>query len=113
MDALQLAAALDAFREAINDIVDQLRDAADAPQAAQAAPQARVGREVDPDAPEDGDTVEVSAGDLWRLVNRARKMIRFARQGKVPSMEQRAPLCRVIKALKQQGLVKKPRNLRD
>lgn len=109
MNAQKLADVLTQFGEAISDVVDQLRDAADAPQAAQAA----VGREVDEDAPDADDTVEVSAGDLWKLVNRARKMIRFAREGKVPSMDQRAPLCRSIKALKEQGLVKKPRNLKD
>lgn len=109
MDAQKLADVLGAFAEAVGDVVDQLRDAADAPQAAQAA----VGREVDADAPDDNETVEVTAGDLWRLVNRSRKMIRLARQGKVPSMEARAPLCKAIKALKQQGLVRKPRNVRD
>lgn len=110
MKAEQLADVLANFGAAISDVVDQLRDAAeDAPQAQPAA----VGREVDADAPNDDDIVEVSAGDLWRLVNRSRKMIRLARQGKVPSQENRAPLCRAIKALKQQGLVKKPRNPRD
>ena len=84
------------------------------------------GHEVDDDAPpanvvnlnqakgpaEDA-MLQVSAGDLWRLVNRSRKMIRLARQGKIPSMEGRAPLCRAIKALKAKGLVRKPHNLRD
>ncbi len=93
----------------LEDLVELLRDQQDAPQAAQAA----VGREVDADAPNDDDIVEVTAGDLWRLVNRSRKMIRFAREGKVPSMEQRAPLCRAIKALKEQGAVQKPRNPKD
>jgi hypothetical protein len=110
MNADKLADVLAGFGEAIQDVVDQLRNgAADAPQAAGA----RVGREVDADAPNDDDIVEVKAGDLWRLVNRSRKMIRLAREGKIPSMESRAPLCRSIKTLKQQGLVKKPRNVRD
>jgi len=109
VDAQKLADVLGAFAEAVGDVVDQLRDAADAPQAAQAA----VGREVDADAPNEDDIVEVTAGDLWRLVNRSRKMIRFAREGKVPSQKDRAPLCQSIKALKADGLVKKPRNLKD
>ncbi len=109
MDAQRLADVLGSFADAVNDVVDQLRDDAVAPQAAEA----RVGREVDADAPNDDDIVEVSAGDLWRLVNRSRKMIRLAREGKIPDMEGRAPLCRSIKALKQQGVVKKPRNLKD
>jgi hypothetical protein len=95
--------------DVLTDLVDVLRNQQDVPQAAEA----RVGREVDADAPNDDDIVEVSAGDLWRLVNRSRKMIRLAREGKIPSMEGRAPLCRAIKALKQQGAVRKPRNLRD
>ena len=109
MDAQKLAAALANFGDAISDVVDQLRDAADVPQEAPAA----VGREVDADAPNDDDIVEVTAGDVWRLVNRSRKMIRFAREGKVPSMKDRAPLCQSIKALKANGLVKKPKNLKD
>lgn len=110
MNAQKLADVLATFADAVNDVVDQLRDApADVPQAAQEA----AGREVDEDAPNDDDIVEVTSGDLWRLVNRARKMIRLAREGKVPSMDQRAPLCRAIKALKAQGVVKKPRNPRD
>ena len=117
MDTQKLAGALTALGEAFFGIAGQLGGQRDeqlgakayAPQAAQAA----VGREVDADAPNDDDIVEVSAGDLWRLINRSRKMIRLAREGKVPSMEARAPLCRAIKALKQQGLVKKPRNPRE
>lgn len=94
----------------LEDLVELLRNnQQEAPQAAQAA----VGREVDEDAPDADDTVEVSAGDLWKLVNRARKMIRFAREGKVPSQKDRAPLCQSIKALKADGLAKKPKNLRD
>lgn len=104
----KLIDALERFAETIADIANDLRDG-DGDVAAPAAQ-----REVeDPDAPADGDTVEVSYGDLWRLVNRSRKMIRLAREGKVPTMDQRAPLCRAIKTLKQQGVVKKPRNPRD
>lgn len=107
MDALKLADTLERFAQAISDVTEELRDHADAPNAAP------VGREVDADAPADTDTVEVSYGDLWRLVNRSRMMIRLAREGKVPSQEKRAPLCRAIKTLKQQGAIRKPRNVRD
>lgn len=111
----KLIDALERFAETIADIANDLRDGGEdkAPEPWQGAT-APAEREVeDPDAPADGDTVEVSYGDLWRLVNRSRKMIRLAREGKVPTMDQRAPLCRAIKTLKQQGAVKKPRNPRD
>lgn len=96
------------------DVEDQ-NDLADEPYADEPykAEVKDIGREVDADAPADEDLVEVTCGDLWRLVNRSRKMIRLARQGKIPDMEQRAPLCRVIKTLKQQGAIQKPRNPRD
>lgn len=105
----KLIDALEAFSESIQDIVANLRDGGDDV----AAPAAQREVEADPDAPADDETVEVTYGDLWRLVNRSRKMIRLAREGKVPSQEQRAPLCRAIKALKGQGVVQKPRNPRD
>lgn len=116
MRAEKIAEVMDRFADSIHNFAEELRDgAADAafndpePQVEEA-----VGREVPAaDAPADGDTVEVTYGDLWRLVNRSRKMIRLAREGKVPSMDTRAPLCRAIKALKQQGAVRKPRNVRD
>lgn len=112
MKANDLADVLARFADAVNNVVDELRDNAgdDAD-----APVARVGREVK--AKETGfsedDIFEVRNGDLWRLVNRARKMIRLAREGKVPSQNDRAPLCRSIKTLKNQGLVNKPDDLRD
>lgn len=56
--------------------------------------------------------LQVPAGDLWRLVNRSRKMIRLAREGKIPDMDGRGPLRDAIRALKAQGLVRKPRDLR-
>lgn len=115
----KLIDALEAFSESIQDIVANHRDGGEKPAWNQVkgdfepASAARREVEADPDAPADDDTVEVSYGDLWRLVNRSRKMIRLAREGKVPSQEQRAPLCRAIKALKGQGVVQKPRNPRD
>ena len=109
---MKIADVLERFAGSIQDLVEELRDAADQPDAAPEAAQARVGREVDYNTSED-TVLEVKAGDLWRLVNRSRKMIRLAREGKIPNMEARAPLCRAIKALKQQGLVRKPHDLRD
>ena len=44
--------------------------------------------------------VEVNIADLWRAVNGARYMVRMAREGKIPTMDQRAPLNRALKALK-------------
>lgn len=108
---MQIADVLERFAASIQDVVDELRDAGQ-DQAAPAAAQGGAGREVDYDTSED-TVLEVKAGDLWRLVNRSRKMIRLAREGKIPNMEARAPLCRAIKALKQQGLVRKPHDLRD
>ena len=121
MKADKLADVLATFADAVNEIVDKLRDDADAPAGEfdqdgdynEEVIQEKQGHEVDADAPADGDTVEVTYGDLWRLVNRSRKMIRFAREGKVPTMDQRAPLCRAIKTLKQQGAVRKPHNPKD
>lgn len=108
MDTDKLAGAITAFGEALFNIAGQLKGQGEAPADAEYA-QAAVGKEVDPDAPASDDIVEVTAGDLWRLVNRGRKMIRFAREGKVPSQAQRAPFCQSIKAVK--GLVKKPHDL--
>lgn len=118
MKADRLADVMARFAETINEMVGELRDGGEQ--------DGGLGHEVDygdhdvaevkiPEA--NGvaaDTlVQVSSGDLWKLVNRSRKMIRLAREGRVPSMEARAPLCRAIKAIKAQGLAKKPYNLRD
>lgn len=64
---------------------------------------------------EDGGLVNVKAADLYHLVNEARMMIRLAREGKTPSQDKRAPLCRAIKAVKAQqgGKIRKPHGIRD
>ncbi len=122
MPAQKMAEVLERLADAINAAADNLRDAGDGGDYAD-QPEAAVGREVDDDNYGHRDTTDrntseatmlaVPAGDLWRLVNRTRKMIRLAREGKIPDMDKRAPLCRAIKALKQQGLVRKPYDLRD
>ena len=65
-----------------------------------------------PYAPRQGlqaDTIlNVRADDLWALVNQSRRMVRLAREGKVPNQEQRGPLNRAIKAIKgKHGLSKR------
>ena len=125
----KLAETMDRFAATIADLAADLKDQAyDAEQGGH-----DYGREVDADddyddhnddrnavrAPQKGNgpaqeaILQVKAGDLWKLANRSRKMIRFARQGKVPNQDDRAPLCRSIKTLKAQGLVRKPYDLRD
>lgn len=116
----KIADVMDRFAVVISDMAYELRnnDADDN--------NAKIGREVEddergPDAaaarnnddPDADALLQVRAGDLWLLVNRTRKMIRLAREGKVPNLEARGPLCRSIKALKAAGLVKKPHNIRD
>lgn len=110
MDAQRVANAMDRFSQLISDLADELRDDVAVPAAAPIG----VGREVDYDGDTAEDTIlQVPAGDLWRLVNRSRKMIRLAREGKIPDMNGRAPLRDAIRALKAQGLVRKPHNLHD
>lgn len=127
MDAERLAEVLNRFSQSINQMVVELRDHPDDPQSdgqedypdydsgddADDGIDALAGREVEHNDTTEDTILQVPAGDLWRLVNRSRKMVRLAREGKIPSMEARAPLCRAIKALKQQRLVRKPHNPRD
>lgn len=113
MNTEKLAEVLARFADAVNEIVDELQNDPGQDQGGHEvefneAPKVRVA-----DGPDANALVQVPAGDLWKLVNRSRKMIRLAREGKVPSMETRAPLCRAIKAIKALGLAKKPYNLRD
>ncbi len=99
MDNQKLASALEA-------LVEALRGDGDAPSVhADDAAVALGGGEGDVAST---DIVEIEAGTLWLLINRARKMIRLAREGKVPSQQDRAPLCDVIKAIKDDGLAVKP-----
>lgn len=117
MNTERLAEVMDRFAATIADLAEEIRDgggqdAADAGQEVEFndGPAAAPAKADGPDA---SGLVQVSYGDLWKLVNRSRKMIRLAREGKVPSMEARAPLCRAIKAIKAQGVNKKPHNHRD
>lgn len=97
MDANRFADVLERFTETLTDLVNDLRD--DAPDQA-AAPAQREVEEIDiGDLTPDSD-VEVNIGNLWRVVNGARYMVRMAREGKVPNMDQRGPLDRALKALK-------------
>lgn len=116
----KLANVLDRLGDAIAAAADDLRNAGDGQEDAQFNDDGP-GYEVQEDAApvaEHGDPVfentmlQVPAGDLWRLVNRSRKMIRLAREGKIPDMNGRGPLRDAIRALKAQGLVRKPRDLR-
>ena len=110
-----VANVLEKFADLVGTLADELREAGQD----DGADVAVAGREVEDRGPRKAagvsatEMVQVSRGDLWRLVNRARKMIRLARQGKVPNQDDRAPLCRSIKTLKAQGLVRKPYDLRD
>jgi hypothetical protein len=102
--ATKLAAALTAIA---TDLM-----AGDATQACPAAqPVAAAQLNPAPRGPNANTMVQVPAGDLWRLANRARKMIRLAREGKVPNQQTRAPLCKALKTLKAQGVLKKPYNI--
>lgn len=102
--------ALRAFLDRVEDAIGDLRVEMD---------DGDVGREVDHDAAGPArrpgvtsDTlVQVRADELFLLVNRARKMIRLAREGKVPNMEQRKPLRDIIRAIKARGLIQKPVDL--
>lgn len=107
----KVAEAMDRFAELMKDLAEDLRD--DNDDAHVAVGQAAVRQERRGDGPGQETMVQISAGDLWRLVNRSRKMIRFARQGRIPSIDQRAPLNRVIKRIKHAGLARKPYNLTD
>ncbi len=115
----KVADVLERFARTVEDMADELRhNAPDGPEepdepAYDDGPAPRIGREVEDDGTREDTLLAVPAGDLWRLVNRSRKMIRLAREGKIPDMNGRAPLRDAIRALKAQGLVRKPHNLRD
>lgn len=102
MNTQKLIDALEGFSDAIKDVVADLRDNADhgGPDAAEAAPQGYEVEEVDLDGLTPDSDVDVNIGNLWRLVNGARYMVRMAREGKIPTIDQRGPLDRALKALK-------------
>ncbi len=115
MQSQKLAEVMDNFARSVGQFADELRnihqdgrnDALDDYQDDYAdddqinpAPHGREIEEVDLDGLTPDSDVDVNIGDLWRLVNGARYMVRMAREGKVPTMDQRGPLDRAIKTLK-------------
>lgn len=89
---------LERFAETIADLANDLRDGVEDGPAP--AAQREVEDEVDLGGLTPDSDVTVNIGDLWKVVNGARYMVRMAREGKVPSQDQRNPLNRAIKALK-------------
>lgn len=96
----QLGDALEKLAGSFEGFAEELRDLYDGDEEVKAAP-ARNGIDDDTD-------ITMKSGDLRHVIDAYRKMVRWAREGKIPTQEQRVKLHQSVRKVKH--LIRKPVN---